>query len=27
VLEDFLRHHPDDPRAELMRKRIGEMRQ
>ena len=26
VLEDFLRHHPDDPRTELMRKRIREMR-
>jgi tetratricopeptide (TPR) repeat protein len=27
VLEDFLRHHPDYPEAETMRKRIAEMRQ
>jgi Tfp pilus assembly protein PilF len=27
VLEDFLRHHPDYPQAEVMRKRIAEFRQ
>jgi tetratricopeptide (TPR) repeat protein len=26
ALEDFLRYHPDDPRAALTRKRIDEMR-
>ena len=26
VLEDFLRHHPDYPQAEIMRQRIAELR-